>query len=325
MEYRQLGTSGITVSVLGFGTWGLGGESYGPVDDGVSERALRTARELGINFYDTADLYGGGHSEEVLGRTFARVRDQVVIATKGGTLPHTGFHMPQRFSSSHLVGALEGSLRRLGTDYVDLYQLHSPPLEALDDDPGVVETLEQLRQQGKIRCFGISVRSPDDALIAVKRWGFPVVQVNFNMIDQRALDNGLFDRVPVNGAGVIARTPLAFGYLSGALTGAETFSEGDHRRNWPEDQRRRWAEAPATFAALNSGTTRTMAQLALQYCLGQAAVTTTIPGMLTPEEVAEDVAVTEMPRLTEAEHRQIRTIYLNNAFFDRTAKARGRQ
>jgi aryl-alcohol dehydrogenase-like predicted oxidoreductase len=324
MEYRQLGRSGISVSVLGFGTWGLGGESYGPVDDRVSERALHAALELGVNFYDTADLYGGGHSEEILGRSFARVRDRVVIATKGGTLPHTGFQMPQRFSASHLIAALEGSLRRLGTDSVDLYQLHSPPLDALAEDP-VVETLERLREQGKIRCFGISVRSPGDALVAVKRWGFSVVQVNFNLIDQRAIEDGLLELARTSGTGIIARTPLAFGYLSGALTGDESFSAGDHRANWPEDQRRRWAEAPARFAALNQGKPRTMAQLALQFCLGQSGVTTTIPGMLTPEEVVENVAVATMPPLSEEERREIRTIYQSHAFFDRTAKARGRQ
>jgi len=325
MEYRRLGSTGIGVSVLGFGTWGLGGDSYGDVDDAVSERALRVAQEAGINFFDTADLYGGGHSEEVLGRTFASLRDRVVIATKGGTLPHRGFHMPQDFSPSYLTSALEASLRRLGTDYVDLYQLHSPPIDVLEKEPGIVETLERLRREGKIRSYGISVRSPDEGVTAVKRWGFPVVQVNFNMIDQRAIDNGLFELAGSTATGIIARTPLAFGYLTGALTGAEVFGERDHRRNWPQDQRERWAQAPSRFAALNEHRDRTMAQLALQYCLSHPAVSTTIPGMLSAAEVVENVSVCGMPPLGQDELGQVRCIYQRSDFFDRTAKARGRQ
>lgn len=128
MRYRRLGRSGLLVSEVGFGTWGLGGTSYGPVDDEESRRALELAFDRGVTFYDTSDLYGDGHSEEVLGQVFADRRGQVQIATKVGTLPHSGFYMPQDFSAARIVAGVEASLRRLRTDYLDLYQLHSPQM-----------------------------------------------------------------------------------------------------------------------------------------------------------------------------------------------------
>jgi aryl-alcohol dehydrogenase-like predicted oxidoreductase len=290
MRYRQLGSTGITVSEIGFGAWGLGGDAYGPVDDEISGRALRQALDAGVTFYDTADLYGGGHSEAVLGSTFRDCRDKIVIATKVGTLPHTGFYMPQDFSAEHIRQSVEASLRRLQTEYIDLYQLHSPQLAQPNWDE-ILATLASLRQAGKIRAYGLSARSPADAKTAVEQFGFGVVQVNFNLIDQRAIETGLLALCRQRQVGVIARTPLAFGFLSGQLTGEETFPGRDHRNNWPREQLRRWAEAGRLFASLNDGLPRTRVQLALQFCLSDASVAAVIPGMLTPDEVRENMAV----------------------------------
>jgi len=154
--------------------------------------------------------------------------------------------MPQDFSAKHLENALERSLRRLKTDYIDLYQMHSPTITDLKRN-NVIETLENFKAQGKIRTYGISVRSPDDGKIATERFNFPVVQVNFNMIDQRAVDNGLFDLAKGKGVGIIVRTPSVFGYLTGKLDGNEKFKGIDHRANWPKDQLKRWADAPDLF------------------------------------------------------------------------------
>jgi aryl-alcohol dehydrogenase-like predicted oxidoreductase len=319
MRHRRLGDTGLTVSEIGFGTWGLGGDSYGPVDDRASREALELAFERGVTFYDTSDLYGQGHSEEVLGATFHDRRDRVVIATKVGTLPHTGFYMPQDFSAANIERGIDGSLRRLGTDHVDLYQLHSPQIDLPNWDE-IVASLERLKEAGKIRVYGISARSPKDAIVAIERWGFPAVQVNFNMIDHRAVESGLFDLCKRRGVGVVARTPLCFGYLSGRLTGDEEFAGQDHRANWPREQLRRWAMSPQLFAPLNEGKERTLVQLALQFCLSEEAVSTVIPGMLTTDQVRENTAIAALPPLTTAEAERIRSIYASQIFYDPAAK-----
>ena len=314
MRYRVLGNTGLKVSDIGFGAWGLGGDAYGPVDDEISLRTVHAALRAGVTFFDTADLYGAGHSEMVLGEALRGARDRVVLATKVGTLPHTGFIMPQDFSPAHIREGLEASLRRLRTDHVDLYQLHSPQLDQLNDE--VVGTLQDLRGAGKIRAFGLSARNPADAKAALERYPFEVVQVNFNLIDQRALENGLFELCREGGIGVIARTPLAFGFLSGHLTGEETFPGRDHRNNWPREQLRRWAEAANLFLTLNEGTDRTNVQLALQFCLSSPAVSTVIPGMMNEAEIRENTGASDRPPLTERELAAIQDIYASHTFYD---------
>ena len=320
MKYRTLGTTRLTVSEIGFGTWGLGGNSYGPVDDAVSIAALRCAHEAGITFYDTSDLYGNGHSEEVLGEALQAVRQEIVICSKVGLLPHTGFDMPCDFSAEHIREGLEASLRRLRTDYVDLYLLHSPTLEVLRRDERIVATLRELKSTGKIRSYGISARSPEDAHAAISEFDFSAAQVNFNLIDQRAVDNGLFARARDKGVGIIARTPLCFGYLTGKLTGTEEFTGMDHRNNWPADQLQRWAAAPDLFTYLNDGKARTPAQLALRFCLDHEGVSTVIPGMMNPFEVQENVRASELVSLDEDELERIRLIYRSKTFYDKSIK-----
>lgn len=317
MKYRRLGSTGFEVSEIGFGTWGLGGNSYGPVDDTESKKALKLAFEKGVNFYDTSDLYGTGHSEELLGEVFKDVRDRVIIGTKGGTLPHTGFKMPQDFSVKHLENALEGSLRRLKTDYIDLYQLHSPTINDIEKND-VIETLENFETQGKISTYGISVRSPDDGKVAIEKYNFPVIQANFNMIDQRAVDNGLFDLAKEKGAGIIVRTPLVFGYLTDKLDGNEKFKGVDHRAKWPKDQLMRWADAPDLFSFLYQE--RTPVQAALRFCLDFDVVSTVIPGMMNVGEVKENILSSDLSSLSDEEHALIRKIYQTNEFYDESAK-----
>ena len=184
MQYRKLGNTGIEVSEIGFGTWGLGGDSYGSVNDNVAKQTLKKAFELGVTCYDTSDLYGNGHSEVLLGDVFKNCRERVIIATKGGMLPHSGFYMPQDFSCKHLQKALEDSLKRIRTDYVDIYQLHSPTLADLENSDLIPFLHEQVRV-GKIRTFGVSVRSPADGVVAIEKYGFPVIEVNFNKFENK--------------------------------------------------------------------------------------------------------------------------------------------
>jgi aryl-alcohol dehydrogenase-like predicted oxidoreductase len=318
MRYRPLGRSGITISEIGFGTWGIGGThqgavAYGPTSDQESVAALERALQLGVTFYDTSDFYGQGHSETLLGQTFARRRQEVFIATKGGLV---GPEAVLDYSPSHLEKALAQSLERLQTSYVDLYQLHSPPLELLQQDTSPWEWLEKIKAQGKTRLIGISVRSPEEGLAVVQ--GFPVdaIQVNFNLVDQRALEIGLLKLCQEKGVGLIIRTPLCFGFLTGALSGQESFPSGDHRNRWPEAQRQRWSEGMQLFwNSLQQREVQTPAQFSLRYCLSQPGVSTVIPGMLTIAQVEENVAASDLGLLEEHDLVHINQLYQGQSFF----------
>ena len=319
MKYRQLGRTGIQVSEVGFGAWGIGGDhegavAYGPVDPGESKQALRRAYELGITFFDTADLYGFGYSEQLLGEALHDVRSRIVIATKGGMLDAAG---RQDFSPDYLRRALEGSLRRLRTDFVDLYQLHSPPLDILADNPELWNFLHRVRTEGKARRCGISLRSPEDGLTAIQDYCFEAVQVNFNLVDQRAMENGLFARCGDQGVGVIVRTPLCFGFLSGQDYDPGKLDVRDHRRRWSPTQIARWMNAQRLFeAALNDGTSHTPAQAALRFCLSSEVVSTVIPGMLTVQHVEENVAASNYGPLSTAAVERAAQVFRSNEFFE---------
>lgn len=317
MRHRKLGNTGLEVSEIGFGAWGIGGvtngaTSYGRTDDEHSRNALWRAFEFGINFYDTSDLYGYGHSESLIGEVFHECRDKVIIASKVGFLEHNG---PQDFSEAYIRKSIEGSLKRLRSEYVDLYQLHSPPLAQIDADR-VVDTLVALKQEGKLRAFGISARSPADALLAVEKYGFETVQVNFNLVDQRAVENGLFTVCGQKGVGVIARTPLCFGFLTGQFSSDVKFDSADHRSTWPPEQVARWAEAYKIFAtAVRKSSEQSYVQLALRFCLSYEGISSVIPGMLSVAEVEENVAASYFGPFNDAEIKKLNKIHQLNSFF----------
>jgi len=322
MKYRKLGNDGFKVSEIGFGGWGIGGPAdgapaYGETDDRESKYALRRAYDLGINFFDTSDLYGYGHSETLIGEELKDVRDEVLLTTKVGFLDGSG---TQDFSSEHVNRSLEGSLKRLRTDYVDLYQLHSPSVDDLLRDDGLMPTLEGLIKEGKIRAYGISVRSPEDGLEVVKNLQPTSIQVNFNLVDQRALTNGLFDKCEQNGIGVIVRTPLCFGFLTGAFSEDSKFDSTDHRSGWASSQIKRWADSPALFASaisMNepSHANQTPAQFALRFCLSYNSISTVIPGMLVKKEVEENVQSSNLGSFSVDELIKLERIYNETTFF----------
>ena len=309
MNYRQLGNTGIQVSEIGMGMWGIGSDAYGVSSDVMSIATIHEAYQQGITFFDTADIYGNGRSEELLSDLSHFDRSGIVIATKVGSLPHTGREMPVDLSPWHIGQSLFDSLRRLKTDYIDLYQLHSPPTHLMNN---AINALCPYKQEGMIRAIGVSAKSPDDALIAIQNPLVDVIQVNFNMIDQRARENGLLDKCKEAGIGVIARTPLAFGFLTGRYKNGTQFQAPDHRANWSQGQVNMWAESPRHFRQLCSNAGVTPTQLALGYCLSHPAVSTVIPGMMTPLEVLENV---NRHVLMPPERIYIEAIYNSNNFF----------
>lgn len=320
MKYRELGNTGIKVSEIGFGTWGIGGitddgpNSYGDINDETSLKAFERALDVGINFFDTSNIYGYGHAEELLARAFSKVRNKVVIAGKVGLVKHGG---PWKIDPKYVRVELEKTLIRLGTDYIDLYQVHSPPIKIFQENPEYVETFRELKKEGKIRAYGYSVKHPDEGVIAIKDFGFEVIQVNFSLIDQRAIEVGLFDLALEKRIGIIARTPFSFGFLTGTITDLD-FPESDHRSVWPKAQLELWARAPKLFESLCEGKEWSAVDLALGFCLSFEAISTVIPGILTPEQAEENARASSFPRLTDEEIKKAIEIYKSNTFFDRS-------
>jgi aryl-alcohol dehydrogenase-like predicted oxidoreductase len=318
VRYRALGATGLAVSEIGFGAWGIGGPtpgatSYGPTDDALSLRTLAHALDRGITFFDTSNAYGDGHSETLIGQAFRGRRDAVVIATKAG---FPSFDRAPDFTPDHLRRSLDGSLRRLQTDHVDLFQLHSPPIALLRDDAAILETVRALVREGKARAFGVSVRTPEDGLAAIRDLAVPVIQVNLNLLDQRAVEVGLVALAAETGAALIARTPLCFGMLSGRVPVDSVFDPQDHRSRWPRAQIERWLDGSRRFVdAIAAGERVTSAQVALRYCLSHPAVAAAIPGMMRPQEVDENAAASALGPLAPPAIAEIARIYADSDFF----------
>jgi aryl-alcohol dehydrogenase-like predicted oxidoreductase len=313
MRHRPLGRSGIDISEIGFGAWGIGGStpgatSYGKTDDATSLRALGAALDHGITFFDTSGVYGYGHSEELLGLAFTGQRDRVVIGTKAG-LREYGSQLD--FSPASIRASVEGSLRRLRTDYVDLLQWHNPSAERMETDEDEIRaTAERLKYDGLIRAFGISIRAPQDGFVAIRKLQPDALQTNFNLLDQRALDCGLLDAAASAGCAVIARTPLCFGFLAGHIDEATRFAPDDHRSRWPREQIEWWARGGRLMrehAASERG--QTPGQFALRFCLSLVGITSAIPGMLGPGEVIENAAAGALGPLDDDVIAAVRATY----------------
>lgn len=323
MKYRALGRTGITVSEIGFGAWGIGGRtagetSYGDTDDRISLAALARALDRGITFFDTSSAYGNGHSERLIGRALAAARRRVVIATKAG---YDSWDRPPDFSPEAIVRSAENSLQRLRTDFIDLFQLHNAPLEALRS-PATLEALSELQKSGKIRAWGASTKTPADALEAIAAVGAPVVQANFNMMDLRAESSGLLDAVRRAGAGFIARTPLCFGFLSGTIDRTTVFPPGDHRLGWSRAQLDNWIDgAKELLAAVASAPGVASVQSALRFCLSFQGVSSVIPGILSPQEAEDDALASDLGPLGEQAVAAVFQINSRRQFFVTAARA----
>ncbi len=317
MRYRKLGATGLVVSEIGFGAWGIGGRSvgetsYGDTDDSVSLAALRRALDRGITFIDTSPAYGAGHSETLIGRALAGRRDEAVVATKAG---YEDWARPADFSPAAIRSSVEASLRRLGTGYIDLLQLHNPPSDVLAS-PEVREEMAALMAAGKVRSWGVSAKSPQMALEALHMAGAPVIQANFNMMDVRALTSGLLDEIAARGAAFIARTPLCFGFLSGTIGRSTTFPPGDHRLAWPRAQLDNWIEGAADLLAAVGATPGSEGALAaLRFCLSFPAVASTIPGILRPEEAEANAVASGQGKLPEEAVEAVLEINRRREFF----------
>jgi aryl-alcohol dehydrogenase-like predicted oxidoreductase len=291
MQYRTLGKCGIKVSEVGFGAWAIGGPvssgglswGWGEVPEADALSALHRARDLGVNFFDTADVYGGGRSEQLLGKAFAGQWGKLYLATKVGTVPGG-----KDWSCAHITRSCEESLKRLNKDVLDVYQLHNPD-EATIRRGEWAEVLEDLRKQGKIRWYGISVNLPEEALAVMETGAGHVLQVAFNALRQEMAEQALPMAVEHN-YGIIARVPLYYGVLTGKYQPGTVFPAADHRSHTlpPEELDRLAARAQSLreLVGANAGNGN-LAQWALRFVLAHDAVSTVIPGARNAQQ-AED-------------------------------------
>jgi aryl-alcohol dehydrogenase-like predicted oxidoreductase len=298
MHYRTLGRTGMPVSEIGFGAWGIGG-GWGPTDDAEAVRALKRALDLGVTFFDTALGYGNGHSEELIAKVVAGRREEVVIATK---VPPKTFKWPalphepvsQTFPADWIVECTEKSLRNLNTDYVDVQQLHAwtpPYLEQLE----WYEALTRLREQGKVRAFGVSANDwdPYGPVELVKSGRIDSVQVIYNIFEQRP-EERLLPAALQHDVGIIVRVPFEEGLLTGAMGPDQEFAEGDWRAEWLTRERREEAARRVDkLQAFLADDRPTLAALALKFCLSHPAVSTVIPGMRKVQNVEANCAASD--------------------------------
>jgi len=315
MKYRALGRTGWKISEISFGAWAIGG-AWGDVDDQESMAALHAALDGGVNFFDTADVYGDGRSERLMARLKKERKEKFYIATKAGRrLPK---QTPEGYSRKNLTGWVERSLKNLNTDAIDLLHLHCPHPDVFYR-PEVFDILDDLVTAGKLRHYGVSVEKVEEALKAIEYPNVQSVQIIFNIFRQRPAEL-FFGEAERRKVGILARVPLASGMLSGKISRDRKFAKDDHRNF------NRHGEAfdrGETFAGVDFETALqaveelkqlapkqvSLAQLALRWILEFPAVTCSIPGAKRPAQVIENLAASQLPPLSKATMKKISAIY----------------
>lgn len=315
MEYRDFGRTGWKVSTIGFGAWAIGG-TWGPVDDEESLRTLHKALDLGVNLFDTADVYGNGRSERLLARLKKERSEPFYVVTKMGRRLNP--HVPDGYNRANLTAFAERSLKNLDVEALDLVQLHCPPT-AVYYMPEVFGVMDDLVQQGKLRFYGVSVEKVEEALKAIEYPNVQSVQIIFNIFRQRPAEL-FFPEAQRRKVGILARVPLASGLLTGKMSRDTQFTPDDHRLF---NRHGESFDRGETFSGVDYETGlqaveelrallpegMTMAQFALRWILNFEAVSTTIPGAKRPAQVADNVAAGSMPPLPPETMERVREIY----------------
>ncbi len=315
MQYRKLGRTGFNVSSVSFGSWAIGG-TWGTVNDDESMAALHTAVDQGINFFDTADVYGDGRSERLLARLKRERSEEIIIPTKAGR--RLDPHVAEGYNRKNLTKFVDRSLKNLDTDSLDLVQLHCPPWEVYYT-PEVFGIMDDLVQAGKIRHYGVSVEKIEEALKAIEYPNVKTVQIIYNIFRQRPAD--LFFKVAKEREiGILARVPLASGLLTGKMTTRTTFEKDDHRAF---NRKGEAFDRGETFAGVDYVTGLqaveelrslvpagvSMAQFALRWILMDDAVSCVIPGGKRPSQVIDNAAAADLPDLDQATMDKVKAVY----------------
>ena len=316
MEYRTLGRTGWKISSISYGAWAIGGDAWGKTDDTESMRSLHRAVDLGVNFIDTADVYGDGHSERLIGRLRRERKEEIIVATKAGR--RLSPHVAEGFTRKNLSGFVERSLKNLDTDAIDLLQLHCPPPDVYDM-PEVFGILDDIVGEGKLRYYGVSVERVEEALRASRYPNVQSIQIIFNMFRLKPAEE-LFPVVREKRIGILARVPLASGLLSGKLRRESTFEKTDHRSY---NRHGEAFDAGETFSGVDYETglqaveelrtlvpvDATMAQLALRWILMFSEVTAAIPGAKDTRQTEDNVRAADLPPLSADQLARVRDVY----------------
>ena len=307
MEYRDLGNTGLRVSEIGFGAWAIGGDAWGPVEDAESLAAIERALGLGVNFIDTADVYGDGRSESLVSKALSGRRPEVVVSTKGGLMGH--HREPEREPvydrPEKIIEACEASLERLKIDYIDVYFCHIW-WDKHEETEAFIEAFERLKKDGKVRAVGVSTNDFGYIKHFDQGGELDVVQLDYSILN-REPEREILPYLEERGIGVVVRGPLRMGLLTGKFSEGTTFPEGDIRRSWPEAQwYRESLKKVQSLKHLEDG--RTLGQLALRFVLSHPAVSVAIPGAKTPAQVEANATASVRPLLYGEDLRLIREV-----------------
>ena len=319
MQYRPLGRTGWNVSTISFGAWAIGG-TWGDVDDAESMGALHAALDAGVNFFDSADVYGDGRSERLIARLRKERSEPFYVATKAGRRLNP--HVAEGYNRTNLRAFVERSLTNLNVEALDLLQLHCPPTPVYYM-PEVFGVLDELQQEGKLRHYGVSVEKVEEALKAIEFPGVQSVQIIYNILRQRPADL-LFQETLRKGVGILARLPLSSGLLSGKMTAQTAFAADDHRLFNRDGAA---FDKGETFSGLDYAkgleavealrpivpAGMSMAQFALRWITMHPAVTCAIPGGKRATQVADNVSAADLPVLTQEQMAAVQTVYEQHA------------
>jgi aryl-alcohol dehydrogenase-like predicted oxidoreductase len=315
MNFRPLGKTGLKVSEVSFGTWAIGG-SWGITNDKDALEGLHYAIDQGVNFFDTADVYGGGHSEKLLAQATKSKEDSIYIATKfcrAGNI-----HDPETYSEKKVRAYCEASLKRLEREQIDLFQIHCPPLNILKEKD-VFEVLDKLKAEGKIAHYGVSVETIEEGLYCLEQSGVSTLQVIFNLLRQKPLEQ-LFPQALEKGVGILVRLPLASGLLTGKFTKETAFDANDHRNfNRNGDS----FNVGETFAGIEFSKGVELAQqldwiatgrgnmtrASLKWILAHEAVSCVIPGFKNKQQVADNLLAAQVSEFTVEEMYKLDSFY----------------
>ncbi len=323
MKYRKLGKSGIMVSEIGFGAWSIGLDWWGKkIDDEEGLRMLKRAYDLGITFYDTADIYGKGRSEKLIAQAFKGMRNEVVLSTKFGYDIYSGVEqighneLPQKFDEEFVRYALGQSLERLETDYIDLYNLHNPKMEAIQDD-SIFRLLNQLINEGKIRHYGAALGPAigwrDEGILAMENRNVTAIQTVYNILEQ---DPGqdFFKVADEMDVGVLVRVPDASGVLTGKVNANTDFGKDDHRSHRKREfiiQAMKKVDNLKPFAESKGWN---ITELAIKFILSEKTVSTVLPTVTSIEELEMFASISDGKYLDDKEYAQVKEMYGKNFY-----------
>lgn len=324
MKYRKLGRSGIKVSEIGFGAWTIGLDWWGKkIDDDEAIRMLKRAYDLGINFYETADMYGNGKSEKIVSQAFKDMRDEVVYSTKWGYDMYDAIQighneLPQKHNPEFLKYALQQSLNRLQTDYIDVYSLHNPKMDAIKNDSLFI-SLDKLVQSTKIKSHGVALGPAigwkDEGLLAIEKRNITCLQTVYNVLEQdpgRAFLNAV--RKNNNDVGIMVRVPDASGVLTGKVNEKTAFDKNDHRSNRKKEWILEAMQKVEKMKPIANARGWSISQLAIKFILSQKEISIVLPTVIDVGEIESFAEMADGNYLSENEMAEITDLYNNNFY-----------